>query len=263
MKKLFILFTIISFTSASELDLGMGFGDMYYPDYLGSDHSNNIVVPFPYIDYHSEKLDIDKDGVKQQLFSIDGLSVRLSVSGSLPVSSSGAREGMSDLDIALELGSALVYKMYEYNGFTMNINFPLRAVVSTNWKSMEYRGYKSDPKLAMDYNLNGYLLEFQTGGVWADSRYNNYIYGIEKRYVTPNRSEYSAKAGYLGYKSSFGISKKYKKIWAGGFIRHYFLDGSVAKDSPLFRENYAIYGGVFVAYLFDKEFSKKVKEWIE
>jgi len=262
--RLILFFLSLFLCYSSELDLGIGVGDMYYPDYLGSDHENNIVLPFPYIDYHSKKLDIDKDGIKQQLFSIDGLSARVSMLGSLPVNSSGAREGMDDLDIAGEIGPALVYKLYEKDGLTLKLDIPIRAIISTDWKSFEYRGYKSDPRVAIDYTfLDGYLLQFQTGGVWADSRYNNYIYGVDSRYITPTRDRYRAKAGYLGYKTSMGLSKKYQKIWAGAFVRHYSLDGAVSSDSPLVRQNYAIYGGLFIAYLFDKEFSQKVKEWLE
>jgi len=257
LKAIFLLL-LGQYINASELDLGIGIGEMYYPDYLGSDHANSMVIPFPFIDYHSEKLDIDQDGIKQQLFTIDGLSARVSMSGSLPVTSSGAREGMTNLDPAGEIGPALVYKFYEQNGLTLKLDIPIRAIISTDWKSIDYRGYKTDPKFAIDYNINGYLWQFQTGGVWADSRYNNYIYGVDSQDVIEGRAEYRAKAGYLGYKTSFGISKKYKKIWVGAFIRHYSLGGTVSNDSPLIRENYAIYSGAFIAYLFDKEFYKKV-----
>jgi outer membrane protein len=262
-KKLLLLLLVGHYINASELDLGISIGDMYYPDYLGSDHANNMVIPFPFIDYHSKKLDIDKDGINQQLFSIDGLSTRLSMNGSLPVTSSGAREGMADLDPAGEIGPALVYKFYNRNGLTLKLDIPIRAVVSTNWKTVDYRGYKTDPRIAMDYDVDGYLWQFQTGGVWADSRYSNYIYGIDSYDVIEGRAKYKAKAGYLGYKTSFGISKKYAKIWAGAFIRHYSLAGAISKDSPLKKQNYAIYGGLFIAYLFDKKFSQKVKKWLE
>ena len=262
-KKLFLLLLLGHYINASELDLGMGIGDMYYPDYLGSDHANNMVIPFPFIDYHSKNLDIDKDGIKQELFSIDGLSARVSMNGSLPVISSGARKGMDDLDPAGEIGPALVYKFYEQNGLTLKLDIPIRVVVSSDWESVDYRGYKTDPRIAIDYDIDGYLLQFQTGGVWADSRYNNYIYSVDSDDVIEGRAEYKAKAGYLGYKTSFGISKKYEKIWTGAFIRHYSLGGAVSNDSPLTRENHAIYGGLFIAYLFDKKFSQKVKEWLE
>jgi outer membrane protein len=265
MKKRLTLPLIFSlFAYSSELDLGIGIGDIRYPDYLGSDHSNSMVIPFPFIDYHSQKLDIDQDGVKQQLFQIDGLSLRLSLNGSLPAKSSGARVGMSDLDTAGEIGPALVYDMYNREGLSLKLDIPIRAVVSTNWSSIDYRGYKCNPRFVIDYRfLDGYLFQLKTGGVWADGRYHNYIYGVESRDVIDQRAEYKAKAGYSGYKTSMGISKKFKKIWVGSYIRYFNLNGAVSQDSPLKRQNYALYGGLFVAYLFDKDLSEKVKDWIE
>jgi len=150
-KQLVLLLTLFALPYASELDLGIGIGDMYYPDYLGSNHSNNLVVPFPFIDYHSGKLDIDTDGIKQQLFSIDGLSVRLSMSGSLPMSSSGAREGMDDLDPAGEIGPALVYSLYDDGAFSFKLDLPIRAVVSSDFKGIDYRGYLYEFKAKIEY----------------------------------------------------------------------------------------------------------------
>ncbi|SFV63051.1 putative outer membrane protein [hydrothermal vent metagenome] len=265
MKKLLLLFlTLSAFIKASELDLGLGIGTLYYPDYLGSDSSSNLVFPYPYIDYRSKNLKIDKDGLKQQLFAIDGLSARLSMSGSLPAKASKAREGMNELDLAGEIGPALVYSLYKNSGFSIKLDLPIRAVVSTDWEGVDYRGYIYELKAKIEYeSAGGYLYQFHTGGVWGDSRYNNYIYGVKEKFVTDDRDYYKAEAGYSGYKTSFGISKKFEKVWAGAFVRHYSLSGAIFEDSPLMCQNSAIYFGVFIAYLFDEEFSHKVKQWIE
>ncbi len=260
MKKKITIALFISSLYSSTLDLGVGAGEMSYPDYLGSNHTNSTILPFPYIDYHSDTMDIDQDGLKQRLFSIDGLSLRISMSGSLPVHSSGAREGMSNLDIAGEIGPAIIYKLYKKDGLSLKLDFPIRAVISTNFKELKYRGYKYDPRFAIDYNfLDGYLFQFQTGGVWADRKFQNYIYGVDNRFITEDRTQYRAKKGYIGYKTSIGISKKFNRVWAGAFIRYYDLNRAVSKDSPLFSRSYAIYSGLFIAYLFDDEFSKKIK----
>ena len=262
-KTLLLSIFLLSFLRASELELGFGMGAMHYPDYLGSNSTNRLVIPYPYISYRSKKLEIDREGLKQELFAIDGLSVRLSMSGSLPVKSSGAREGMSDLDPAGEIGPALVYNLYEYGEFNLKLDIPIRAVLSTDGKGVDYRGYISELKVKMEYEADGYLYQLHTGGVWGDSRYHEYIYGVKQEFVTANRDYYEAKAGYSGYKTSLGISKKLEQLWIGSFIRYYSLAGSSFGNSPLKRKNSAIYGGIFIAYLFDKKFSKKVKQWIE
>jgi outer membrane scaffolding protein for murein synthesis (MipA/OmpV family) len=266
MRKKLVLSAILAvvLVEASELDLGMGAGVMYYPDYLGSDQDNTLFIPYPYISYTSKNLQIDKDGIQQQLFSIDGLSMRLSMSGSLPVKSSGAREGMNDLDPAGEIGPALVYKLYEEGTFSLKLDFPIRAVISTDWEGIDYRGYIYDPKISINYDFyDGYEFQLHTGGAFADSRYHNYLYGVKDSFVTDDRVAYHAKGGYSGYKTSMGISKRFENIWAGAFLRYYSLTGSSFADSPLKLKNSAIYSGIFVAYLFDKEFSRKVKRWLE
>lgn len=263
-KQFLILLYLTSIASTSELDLGLGGGALYYPNYLGAEDSSVLALPYPYIDYRSKKLKIDKDGLQQELFSIKGLTARISMSGSLPSKASKARDGMDKLDLAGEIGPALVYSLYEEGEFSIKLDLPIRAVVSTDFEGIDYRGYLYELKAKIEYkNEDDYLYQFHTGGVWGDSRYNNYIYGVEKKFVTPNRGFYNAEAGYSGYKTSFAISKKFKKVWAGAFIRHYDLNGVSFSDSPLLAKKSAIYSGIFVAYIFDKELSNKFKNWLE
>jgi outer membrane protein len=265
MKKLLLLATLYGVClNASELDLGIGAGVMSYPDYLGSDHANALYIPLPYISYVSEDLEIDGNGVKAELFDINNLSLRLSLSGSVPVKSSGVRKGMYDLDPSVEIGPALVYTLYDKEGLSLKIDAPIRAIISSDFKGLDYRGYIYDPKLSIEYNFgDGYHFQLHTGGVFADSKYHNYIYGVKLKHSKKGRPYYKTDAGYSGYKTSMGIEKKFKNLWFGTFVRHYSLTGSIFRSSPLTVKNSAIYGGLFVAYLFDKSYTDKIKNWIE
>jgi len=265
MKKAFLIATFCTFgLTASELDLGIGVGTMYYPDYLGSDQSNLMFIPYPYISYKNENIEIDGNGLDAELFDIDNLSMRLSISGSVPVKSSGVRKGMHDLDPSIEIGPALVYSLYEKNGLSLKIDMPIRAVISSDFKGLDYRGYIYDPKLSIEYDTSdGYNFQLHTGGVFADSRYHNYIYGVKLKNTTKDRNYYKTDSGYSGYKTSMGIEKKFENLWLGAFVRHYSLTGSIFGSSPLAVKNSAVYGGLFVAYLFDKSYTDKVKNWIE
>lgn len=265
MRKILLITTLFGVTlNSSELDLGMGVGVMYYPDYLGSNQTNTLYMPYPYIEYRSDNLEIDGDGLRQELFDWKALSVRLSVSGSLPVKSSGIREGMSDLDPALEMGPALVYTFYDKDGLSFKFDFPIRAVVSSDFKGIDYRGYIYDPKLSFEYDFaDGYNFQLHTGGVFGDKKYHDYLYGVGQSDVMTGRDYYRAKAGYSGYKTSMGISKKFDNFWIGSFVRHYSLRESSFKKSPLVRKNSAIYGGFFMAYLFDKSYTDRIKNWLE
>jgi len=263
MKKFLILISTLSMLNAAELDLGFGAGAMVYPDYLGSKNENILFIPYPYISYASENLTIDRDGLEGRLFSGSDFSLQVSASGSLPVESSGAREGMSDLDPALEIGPALVYDVYTSKDLSLKLDLPLRAVFSTDFKGVDYRGHLLELRAEIEYNVNDYLFQLHTGGVWANQKYNDYLYGVGINDATTTRPLYEGKAGYNGYKTSIGVSKKFDHIWAGAFARHYNLSHNAFSDSPLKEKNSAIYGGVFVAYIFDDALSRSIKKWVE
>jgi outer membrane scaffolding protein for murein synthesis (MipA/OmpV family) len=230
---------------------------------LGSKNENILFIPYPYISYTSEHITIDRDGLEGRLFSGSDFSLQVSASGSLPVESSGAREGMSDLDPALEIGPALVYNVYSSNDLSIKLDVPLRAVLSSDFKGVEYRGLTYELRAELEYNYKDYLFQLHTGGVWADKKYNNYLYGVGINDATNTRNLYEAKAGYNGYKTSMGLSKKFDHVWAGTFVRHYNLSHNAFRDSPLKEKNSAFYGGIFVAYIFDDALSRSIKKWVE
>jgi len=262
-KKLFSLLISISFLNASTLDLGFGTGGMLYPDYLGSKHENILFVPYPYISYTSKNLTIDRDGLNGKLFTKKNISLELSASGSLPVKSRGARESMNDIDSALEIGPALVYTLYNSKGLNLKLDLPLRMVLSSDFKKIDYHGYVYEIRAELKYNFDDYLFQLHTGGIWANSKYNNYLYGVGIEDSTDKRPVYHGKAGYNGYKTSIGISKKFKHVWTGAFARHYILTHNVFSNSPLKEKNSAIYGGLFIAYIFNNNSNRSIIQWLK
>lgn len=249
---------------ASELDLGLGFAGFSYPDYLGSDQQNSLVFPYPYVIYKNDTLEIDNKGVQKDLLTFKDLTLRVSLSGALPVKSSGIRENMQKLDPSGEIGPAIFYNIYDKEKGTIALEFPLRAVLSTDFKSIEYQGYLYEAKIRTSYETDsGYLLKFRTGAIWGDERYHNHIYGVPENMETQIRPSYKAKAGYTGYKNYFSISKTFNNTLIRGFVSHYSLSHSIIKNSPLKVKNYALYGGINLIYIFDKSISKPIKEWIE
>ena len=264
-KQLLTSLLLYSSIYASELDLGLGMATFHYPDYLGSNKQNMLIFPYPYLLYKSDTLEVDNAGLQQELLTYDDLRVEVSLSGALPAKSSGVREGMPKLDPSGEIGPALFYTMYDKDDALLELEFPLRAVLSTNFQGIDYNGYIYEAKFRASYtNRSGYLFQLGTGGIWGDERYHNYLYGVSETFVTKSRPYYKAKAGYTGYKTSFGIKKTFnEKLLIAGFIRHYNLADSRIENSPLKVKNSAIYGGVSFAYLFDQEISNRVKRWIE
>ena len=263
MKKILLLFVSFLTVNAGELDLGLGGGTIFYPDYLGSKNNNRLVIPYPYISYKSDKFNIDRKGLKRKLLSYGDFSLELSAAGSLPIESSGAREDMRDLDPALELGPAFIYTAYKDKVLSLKIDLPLRAVLSTDFKGVDYRGYIYELRGEVEYKFNDYQLQFHTGLMWSDSKYHNYLYGVGANDITTSRAFYEAKDGYTAYKTSLGLSKRFDNIWAGTFVRHYSLNESSISNSPLVERNSALYGGLFIAYIFDDGVIRSIKNWLE
>ncbi|MBN2768630.1 MAG: MipA/OmpV family protein [Campylobacterales bacterium] len=251
-KKIILLIAVCSFLFSEDytLDLGFGVGVLSYPDYIGSKSQSAVVSPYPFIVLKYKNLTIDRNGIQQKIFNVDGLNVKLSGGGMLPSDSTGAREGMKDLDATFELGPTIEYTIYKQDDIHFYCSLPLRAVFSTDFSSIDYVGLISDPKLILNWNISKYNFDLSAGPVWADAHYHEYYYGVETRYVTPQRAYYKAKGGYSGFATAFGISKRVDSFWFGAFVKYYDLNGVVYEESPLLETDHAVFSGVAAAYIF-------------
>lgn len=236
----------------NKLELGLGLGYLYYPNYIGSKHSQSLLVPLPYIRYTGDYFRIDENGVTGELFGINGLRLELSMSGSLPASSdsSGAREGMPDLDLTGEIGPKLVYNLYEKGVSKLELEVDIRATLSTDFSSISYIGLTSSPQLRYSLNYSAFEWTFRTGVSISDKNYNNYYYGVQEQYANASRVQYSTKGGCSGFKSRVGMTYKKGDWWGGAFLSYFNISQSVFKDSPLVETNDAFYGGASIAYIF-------------
>jgi len=121
----------------AKLETGFGMSATHVPHYIGSDQSRNYYLPFPYIHYRSEKLNIDRNLIQTKLWGRGNLSLEISLGGSIPVDSEDnrARAGMDDLDFIIEAGPALHY--YFLGDRTQDnallVSLPVRAAVVTNF----------------------------------------------------------------------------------------------------------------------------------
>lgn len=235
-----------------KIELGLGLGALYYPDYIGSKHYSPLLVPLPYIRYQGDYFRIDEDGVTGNLFGIDGLSIDLSVSGSLPADSNNAnaRKGMPDLDLTGEVGSKLIYNFFDASPTVLELEVPIRAVLSTDFTNIVYRGLVSNPQLKLSLNYSEFEWTFRSGIVLADKEYNNYYYGVAPQYQTPTRTAYTAKGGFNGYRNRIGMTYKKGAWWAGALVSHYSISNAVFSDSPLVETTSNFYLGASVAYIF-------------
>jgi len=251
----FLILFLISTLPAREdykLELGVGVGSLYYPNYMGSKSIQMLIIPLPYIRYEGEFVRIDEDGLSGKLFGINGLRLDMSLSGSLPASSDGggAREGMPDLDLTGEVGPNLVYNIYEKGVAQLEFELPIRATLSTDFSSIAYRGIVSNPQFKYSLNYSEFEWTLRIGAIFSDSVYNNYYYGVEQKYVTPDRAAYTAENGFSGFRHRVGMTYKKNRWWAGAFISYNDISSATFRDSPLVETTGALYMGASVAYIF-------------
>lgn len=242
----------------AELEAGVGIGYAHVPDYLGSDEAEDYVLPFPYIRYRSEKLSIDRNAIQGNLWRSGNWSLELSFGGAIRVESdkNKAREGMDDIDFIGEAGPAL---HYYFRGDRKNDNalfliLPLRSAVSSDFTSAQLRGFTFNPSVRWrrsywmgDVEVRPQLsVELRS----ATADYHDYLYGVEKKFETRNRSEYSADKGFGGYGISYSTALVWEHYLLAGFVRYVDIADASFADSPLVRQNTNLFFGFAAAYLF-------------
>jgi len=256
MKKIIIIFLLLSISLWAKkpmLELGLGLATISYPDYIGAESRETLVVPFPYIRYRGEHFQIEKGGIKKELFEIDGLSMDISLGGSLPSNSKDAkvRDGMPDLDLTFEVGSKITYELYHDDESDFSFRVPIRAVFSTDFEGVDSQGYLTSPHLRYEYAPNDKIeFSFSTGPMIAGGGYHDYFYSVDKQFETDRRPSYEARDGYSGYRNALGLKYRYKKWWAGAFASHFALSGARYEDSPLVAQKNALFIGTSFAYIF-------------
>ncbi len=179
-----------------------GYGG-YFPDYPGSKQNHLQFLPLPFFIYRGSFLRMTPQSVSGVFIENKTLHFDLSASGSFHTSSKDtARYGMPKLDDMAEVGPRLNLVLAR-DAQTARIEFevPVRAVLSTDFKSLDYRGWRVAPELAyIQDNLwnTGGRLKLGIEGDIANGLLMNYFYGVAPRYVTSTRARYTAHGGYLG-----------------------------------------------------------------
>jgi MipA family protein len=238
-------------------EVGLGGTALILPDYRGSDENRTYFLPFPYVIYRGDFLKVDREQVSGILFKTKRFKLETSFHGSVPVDSTknNARQGMPDLKPTLELGPSLEVLLAENKAseYKMTLTFPVRAVLSTDFKSLNFAGWTFSPRLNLDlYNLRGKGWDFglSLGPIFGDKAYHEYYYQVDPAYATPERPAYSAQGGYGGMQCAILIEKKFKKIFFGMFVRGESLHGAVFSQSPLLKTDLSFMGGLYLSWIF-------------
>jgi outer membrane scaffolding protein for murein synthesis (MipA/OmpV family) len=207
--------------------------------------------------YRGEFLRIDREGMRARLFDTDRVEINVSVNAAVPVNSddSDARSGMPDLDPTFEIGPSLDLVLARPSGrHTLKLKLPVRSVIATDFGSTEQAGWVFNPRLNLDSRdvFGGWNTGLSIGPLFASRKYHAYYYEVDPKYSTATRPVYSASGGYSGTVIIASLSRRFNRIWMGGFVRYDNLSGAEFDNSPLVETEHSLMGGVAVAWIFVK-----------
>ncbi|MEP0354343.1 MipA/OmpV family protein [Paraglaciecola sp.] len=247
-------------------EAGAFIGVFNAPEYPASNQSNTNVVPVPYFIYRGETLRIG-DGSIARAVALDKswyeLDLSLAASFGANSKDNEARSGMPDLDFNFELGPQLKLRLskfeFENHGKgELFLNLQTRAVFSTDFSGIDHRGYVFQPDLR--YRQRGWLsektaLSISLSPTWATEKLHDYFYQVDQRFVTEQRNQFDAKAGYLGTRLlvsvSFNATEDLRVFLGASTSIH---SGSANENSPLFiDENTYSFGAGVVWRLWESE----------
>jgi MipA family protein len=235
-------------------ELGAGVSALRLPVYRGSDEFRNLALPLPYFVYRGERLKLDREGGRGLLFKTDSLELDVSVSGSIPVSSTSnsARAGMPGLKATLEVGPLLIASLWrsEDKNTAITARVPFRGVMRSDFNGA---GFVFQPQLAYDvrnFAGTGWVAGIRGGPVFQSGAYADYFYGVPQAYSTATRPSYQGKSGYGGFNVLVGGSKRYGNTWVGAFAKYDNLSGASFEDSPLVRKKQFVTVGLAVSWIF-------------
>jgi len=237
-------------------EFGAGATALSFPAYRGSDTSETLLLPLPYVTYHGKVLKSDRHGVRGQLFESDRFDLTVSAALSPPAPSKDieARRDMPDLRATFEIGpqfDATLWRSPNRARF-LKILVPVRAAYTAE-RSPKHIGWVLSPKLNMDITdlpgMPGWNLGLLAGPVFGDREQNRYFYSVPSSFATPQRPAYEASGGYAGMQYLASISKRFPRFWVGGFVRYDNLTGATFDPSPLMRERDNFAAGIALFWI--------------
>lgn len=247
-------------SQASQFEIGLGLGGIRFPDYPGADEHRTLLLPFPYVIYHSRYLDVNRDQVRGKLLSGKRLSLEVDFAGSVAVDSSRdhERQGMPNLDWMGEAGPALRYRIWSNFEETTQVFavLPLRAAIGAHALTLHHRGFVFAPRVEFVHHVgddtHGFSIDSGVSLIYGSQDYFQYIYGVAPQYANPERPTYTALGGYGGYTLSVGGSLHRGDMVYGSFISYTSLAGASFINSPLVSRTHDLTFGVMVAWIFKR-----------
>jgi len=190
-------------------ELGSGLIFTHFPDYPGSGHSRQYVLPFPVAIYRGRLLRSDQEGgVRGRLLQTQYVESDMTYGGtvSAPGKQSPDRSGMPVLKNVGEAGPALVLKLYRSRDPRLDVVSSFRLAFSTNFRMINYQGNVYSTFLRLRFNdilPAGGTTHLRLGMKYASQMLMRLYYEVSKPYITAERPAFTAKPGLMYWNASF------------------------------------------------------------
>lgn len=227
------------------VEAGIFGGGALLPDYPAAGQSHLRGLALPWLIYRGDLLRSDDRGLRGRVYNDRDLEFTLNANGALGSRSSdnSAREGMPDLDWLGEIGPSLRWVAWRdaTDRTRLTLESPIRAVFSTDFSRVRYRGYVVAPEIAVERAglfRAGARARIGFGPVFASGGLMDYWYRVEERYSRPGRPAYDAAGGYLGLRLQLSYRVPVTdrlSVTLGGRVENF--SGATNADSPLFRSD--------------------------
>ena len=239
-------------------ELGVVVGAAFLPDYPAAAQNHLQPVALPYFALRGDVIRSDERGLlRGSLIKTDRFEFDVSLDGAFPADSSenDARRGMEDLDWIGEAGPRLQITLVKAaRDAKVDLEIPLRAVFSTDFRSLSGRGFSFEPALAYQ-NVNFLMprleVKLSASATFATEDLMDYFYEVPPANVTATRPRFNAKGGYLGSTLNLTLTKPVsRRFRLIAIARGDFHHGAENDQSPLFRDKTTFGGGIALIWSF-------------
>ncbi len=235
------------------------------PDYTASAQNHWHALPVPYLIYRGEYFQLAANSLRGILLKTDRVNLDVSASGAVSNHDDEARVGMPGLDYMGQIGPRLNVLLARDATFgKIDFELPLRAVFSTDFKSVAYRGLVLSPEIGdthENFMNSGGTLKLWIGPEFGTARFMDYFYAVAPQFVIPDRPQYNAHGGYLG--SHLDVTYRHpigQRASVIGYFGPELNTGATNQASPLFKKQYGISAGFAISYSFYQSDAKALAE---
>lgn len=243
----------VNTTEKPRWEAGALLAAFHSPLYPAAAETQEKLLPVPFLIYRGERLRVGEDGViKAMAVEKPRFKVDLSLGAAFNANSddASARKGMPDLDFIFEVGPEVSFMLANSDSSETWLNLQFRKVFSTDFSSIEDRGYIFQPELAYQGKnlfIDNSSFKFTLSPLFATNKTHQYFYQVDEQYSTTERPFYHANGGYLGTEMSLVNRFKVRDdVMIFVSTKLGFYQGASNEDSPLFKKdfNYSIGLGI-------------------